>query len=466
MTPSPSLSLSPIDLTSLTLPQLRAIIYDWSLWGRPNQQLPSLDLPWDNWLLLAGRGFGKTRVGSESIRQIAQKHPQCRIALVAPTSADARDVMVEGESGILNTSPPSFRPIYEPSKRRLTWPNGATAYMYSAEEPERLRGPQHHFAWCDELCAWEYPQETWDMMQFGLRLGTHPRTIITTTPKPIPLVRTILKGEDTQSTIVTRGSTYDNKANLAKSFFRQIAQYEGTKLGDQELHAALLDPSEAGIIKRSWLQLYPYDSPLPRFEFIVQSYDTAYTEKTFDKKTRDRDPTASTTWGIFMHPTRNHYCALLLDAWEDHLGYPDLRKKVLEEFNNTRYNDQSPSLALIEAKGSGISLIQDLQRQVKIIPYNPGRDDKLSRLHAVSHLPCHQRVFIPESPSSPNNPIDWALPFIEQLTSFPEVIHDDYTDTFSQAMAYARDLGYLTIDEHEVDDSKDYSSKRVNPYAA
>jgi predicted phage terminase large subunit-like protein len=307
------------------------------------------------------------------------------------------------------------------------------------------------------------------MLQFGLRLGDHPRTIITTTPKPIPLVRSILKGESDGSTIVTRGSTYDNKANLAKSFFRQIAKYEGTKLGDQELHAALLDPSEAGIIKESWLQKWPAKSKLPRFDFILQSYDTAYTEKTFDKKTKDRDPTAQTTWGIFMHPAYKYYCALLLDAWEDQLGYPDLRKKVLDEFNTSRYGEQNHeiNLVLIEEKGSGISLRQDLQRRIKIVPYNPGKDDKMARLHAVSHLPARGRVYVPESPTKPGTFIDWSLPFIEQVTCFPEVVHDDYTDTFSQAMAYCRDLGYLTIDDEELDDEEvDYSRKdNVNPYS-
>lgn len=475
--PSPHLSSQELEtkttqlvslLPSLTLPELRTLLYDWSLWGRPNQQLPPLDnYSWDNWLLLAGRGFGKTRTGAESVRQIAKAYPTARIAMIAPTAADARDVMVEGESGILAISPPTFRPIYEPSKRRLTWPNGAMAFLYSAEEPERLRGPQHSHGWVDELCAWEYPQETWDMYQFGLRLGTHPRTIITTTPKPIPLVRNILKEEASNSTVVTRGSTYDNKANLARSFFKQVAQYEGTKLGEQELHAVLLDPSEAGIVKKSDLKFYPANRPLPRFEFIVQSYDTSYTEKTYNKKTHDRDPTAASTWGVFKHPNKDYYCILLLDAWQDHLGYPALRKKVLDEFNHTKYNNQSPNLALIEDKGAGISLRQDLQSQIKIVPYNPGKDDKMARLHAVSHLPHRGRVYIPESPSKPGEFIDWAVPLIEQLTCFPEVVHDDYVDTTSQVLAYCRDLGYLTIDVAEIGDTVDYStSTRINPYAS
>jgi len=148
--------------------ELEAIEHDWGWWGRPNQQAPKGD--WRTWLLLAGRGFGKTRSGAECIRDQVIHHRRRRIALVAPTAADARDVMVEGESGLLAIGPPQQRPQYEPTKRRLTWPNGAIATTYSADEPERLRGPQHDAAWCDEIASWRYP-EAWDMLMFGLRLA-------------------------------------------------------------------------------------------------------------------------------------------------------------------------------------------------------------------------------------------------------------------------------------------------------
>lgn len=175
-----------------------------------------------------------------------------RIALVAPTAADARDTMVEGESGILAISPPWNRPMYEPSKRRLTWPSGAIATLFSAEEPERLRGPQHDTAWCDEIAAWKYPQETWDMLQFGLRLGDDPRCAITTTPRPIPLVRDILNNP---STAVTKGSTYDNISNLAPAFIEVIiSRYEGTRLGRQELNAEILDDNPEALWTRDVIE--------------------------------------------------------------------------------------------------------------------------------------------------------------------------------------------------------------------
>ncbi|WP_018266510.1 DNA-packaging protein [Methylosinus sp. LW4] len=187
--------------------------------------------------MLAGRGFGKTKTGAEWVR--AKKETCGRLALVAPTAGDARDVMVEGESGILACSPSWDRPHYEPSKRRLTWKNGAIATLYSGEDPEALRGPQFGAGWADELCAWQYAQDTWDMLQFGLRLGQNPQCVVTTTPKPIQVLKDLLANP---ATVVTRGSTYDNRANLAEGFFRQIiSRYEGTRLGRQELNAELLE---------------------------------------------------------------------------------------------------------------------------------------------------------------------------------------------------------------------------------
>ena len=221
---------------ALSPAEARALLYDWSFWARPEQLPPPGD--WRVWLLLAGRGFGKTRTGAELIRARVAARTARRIALVAPTAADARDVMVEGESGILAISPPWDRPRYEPSKRRLTWPNGAVATLFSADEPERLRGPQHDAAWCDELGSWRYP-EAWDMLMFGLRLGPDPRVVVTTTPRPTKLIRALLADP---TAVVTRGSTYENRANLAPAFLDQIIRkYEGTRLGRQELDAELLD---------------------------------------------------------------------------------------------------------------------------------------------------------------------------------------------------------------------------------
>jgi phage terminase large subunit-like protein len=192
---------------------------------------------------MAGRGFDKTRCGAEWVREQVKARERF-VALAAPRAADARDVMVEGESGILAVHPDHERPLYEPSKRRLTWPNGATATTFSADEPERLRGPQHGAAWCDEVGAWCYP-EAWDMLMFGLRLGKDPRVCVTTMPRPTRLIRDLVRDP---TTVITRGSSYDNRSNLAPAFFDQIVRkYEGTRLGRQELNAELLEDTPGAL---------------------------------------------------------------------------------------------------------------------------------------------------------------------------------------------------------------------------
>ncbi len=228
-------------LATLTDEQCAELLFDWTIRARPEQVCPAGN--WRIWLYLGGRGAGKTRSGAEWIRTRVQAGCR-RIALVAPTAADARDVMVEGESGIMAISPPWDRPSYEPSKRRLTWPNGATATTFSADEPERLRGPQHDAAWCDELAAWRYP-EAWDMLMFGLRLGSDPRCVVTTTPRPTKLIRELARDPEVA---ITRGSSYENRANLAAAFFGQIVKkYEGTRLGRQELNAELLEDTPGAL---------------------------------------------------------------------------------------------------------------------------------------------------------------------------------------------------------------------------
>lgn len=244
----------------------------WRRQARPEQLPPAGD--WSTWLVSAGRGWGKTRTGAEWVRSLAEGGQASRIALVGPTAADARDVMVEGESGLLSICPGHFRPDYEPSKRRLTWPNGCIATMFSSEEPDRLRGPQHGAAWCDELAAWRNLDATWNMLQFGMRLGKHPRQLITTTPRPIKLLKELVKRDDT---VVVRGSTYDNRENLAPTFFSQIVtRYEGTRLGRQELNAELLEDTEGALWSYSLIEKarLPADHR-PELRRIVVAIDPA-----------------------------------------------------------------------------------------------------------------------------------------------------------------------------------------------
>ncbi len=233
---------------SLSGDQTKALLHDWRSWARGSQIAPDWD--WFVWLLLAGRGFGKTRCGAEFIREEVDAGRTKRIALVAPTAADVRDTMVEGDSGLLSIYPPHQRPMYEPSKRRITFHNGTTAITYSADEPDRLRGANQDLAWADELAAWRYP-EAWDMLIFGLRIGKNPRAIVTTTPRPIALIKNLIGRDDVH---VTRGSTFDNRANLAPTFLREVTdRYEGTRLGRQELHAEILDDVQGALWDRAVL---------------------------------------------------------------------------------------------------------------------------------------------------------------------------------------------------------------------
>lgn len=265
-------------IASLTEKQATDLLTDWKFWARPNQIEPDGD--WTTWLILAGRGFGKTRAGAEWVRgQVCGATPLAAgkarwIALVAETAADARDVMVEGESGILSVHPKDFRPEYEPSKRRVTWPNGAQATLFNATEPGQLRGPQHDLAWSDELAKWRYAEETWDMLQFGLRLGLQPKQIVTTTPRPIKIVRDLIKDP---SCVVTRGTTFENRSNLAPKFLEQIERkYAGTRLGRQELNAEVLDDAPDALWTRAVLDGHRRkESEVPPLKRVVVAIDPA-----------------------------------------------------------------------------------------------------------------------------------------------------------------------------------------------
>jgi phage terminase large subunit-like protein len=257
---------------------LAALRYNWDFWARPNQLEPEGD--WTTWLILAGRGFGKTRVGAETIRKwVCGDTPlspgRCsRIALVAETAADARDVMVLGESGILAVHPKEFRPEWSPTNRCLTWPNGAKAWTYNATEPDQLRGPQHDGAWTDELAKFQYADATWDQLQFGLRLGEHPRQIVTTTPRPIDIVKKLVNDPDC---VVTRGRTYDNASNLAAPFLRQIEErYGSTRLGRQELEGEILDDMPGALWNRAMID-GARKPEAPDFDRIVVAVDPAAT---------------------------------------------------------------------------------------------------------------------------------------------------------------------------------------------
>lgn len=229
-------------LNELTEEKAAALLYDWQFWARSNQVQPEGD--WTYWLLLAGRGFGKTRTGAETVRAWVEDGYMLG-HLVAPTAGDARDVMIQGESGLLNCFPPGKRPLYEPSKRLITFHTGAICRVFSADEPERLRGPQCQFFWADELCSWRFAQEAWDNLEFGFRLGDRIRGVITTTPKPTKTLKELIKDP---ATVITRGSSHDNRPNLAPKWFKSvISKKEGTRLGRQEIYAEVLEDTPGAL---------------------------------------------------------------------------------------------------------------------------------------------------------------------------------------------------------------------------
>lgn len=237
--------------------------YDYDFWARPTQRLPRGN--WRVWFLKGGRGSGKTWTGSKVVNKWAKTNE--RQLIIARTAYDARDTMIEGESGILAQAPKQFRPTYEPSKRRLTWPNGAQALVRSADEPDSIRGPQFHKAWGDELAAWRYGRETWDNVMFALRLGDDPQMVVTSTPRPTKLVRDILK---LPGTVVTTDSTYANVENLAPSWATDVInRYRGTRTGLQELEGRVLDDNPDALWTRKILDdTRVYQTP-PLDEIVV-----------------------------------------------------------------------------------------------------------------------------------------------------------------------------------------------------
>lgn len=464
----------------------------------PEKEAQRQNLPkdWTECGYLAGRGFGKTRVGAEWVTRAAYEDPSgFDSCVIAPTYQDIHVVCLEGESGILSVLPPELLVEHNKTGSYIKLRNIAggvsTIRGFTAEKPERLRGPQHARAWCDELAAWQYDEDTWDMMMLGLRLGARPQVLWTTTPKPKELIRKLSKPQPGR--LIVRGSTYDNKQNLPDIFFKNIEQYEGTILGRQELWGDLVDPEESGIVKRSDFRLWPAKKPLPALDYIILSLDTAFTEATYDKKKGDADSTACVVLGSFTsvdkHKDRMSHL-IVLDCWSEQMGMPDLISRVKKELKVSYGDDQDvalikpmfggskpitsgrkPDLCLIEDKGSGISLRQMLEREgIEAYAYNPGRADKLTRLHMVSHIFQRRRVWLPESSKFPGQPVTWVDPLLAQLCAFTgpkSVKHDDYVDAMTQCVRLCIDKGYVSVVKEPTVTEDDGPPPKViqNPYA-
>ena len=481
-------------LSKLSERDLKVLLWrqKWLNTARP-EQIPPENVEWNEMICLAGRGWGKTLTGMQWLGYEALRDPQALPSFViAPTLSDVRYTCFEGPTGLVTLLPKEAIRDFNRSNLIITLDNGAVIRGFSAEEPERLRGPQCARAVLEEVAAWGSSDEaTFDMFMMGLRLGPNPKFMVTTTPKPRDLIRKLASPKAKR--IVINGTTYDNKANLPQSFFDQLVQYEGTQLGRQELQGELIDAEEGGIINRSWIQLWPASKPLPKFEWIIMSLDTAFTERTIDKKTHNADPTACGVFGVFWHEDIQH--VMLLDCWQDHLGLPDLIKRVKKEMNVAYGDDQQapmlapligpkrmagsgrkPDIILIEDKGSGISLRQSLSQDgIFTYAYNPGRADKLTRLHLSSDVFARRQFWVPESEKFPKKPRTWADPLITQLCSFrgPNSLkHDDFVDVCTQSVIFLKTKNMLDTmkkpkpeREREDNERAPRYTPRGNPYA-
>lgn len=472
--------------------------------ARPKQLPPdAIDPQWKVFGVCSGRGFGKTLAGANWIGLEAAQHPNSFNAIIAPTYQDARYTCFEGPTGLLAVIPPIlYKPEdYSRSVPSLTLWNGAVLRGFAGDSPDRLRGPQHHRVWCEELAAWAYPEEAWSNMVFGLRLGALPRVMWTTTPRPTAFMRERMA--PAKHTVIVTGAIHENAENLPESMLAEIEQYRGTRIWEQEALGRLIDPEEGGIVKRSQWKLWPVNKPLPAFLAIVMSLDTAFTEDTVDKRTRDTDFTACSVWGIYEEaqpesaragstikakPIRH---VMLLDAWQDRLGFPDLVTRVkqesqakygeAEEVARAVFGSRQPKnkgghgvdMIVIEDKGSGISLRQALAREGLLChAYNPGRADKLARLHLVSPLFAHGRVWAVESDRYPGRPKLWADPLITQVCSYSgegTIAHDDLLDSTTAALRVLKDQWIpafsAPVKGNEDDEVRRKPGPIINPYA-
>jgi len=350
---------------------------DWDFWGRPKQQIPPGQ--WFIWLILAGRGFGKTRTGAEAI--IRWQNPSKRVespstikgasrfALIGQTTPDVRDVMLEGESGIITCSPSYNKPRYIASRRVVEWPNGAVAYLYSGDEPDQLRGPQHEKGWVDELVKFKAMQEAWDNFEMGLRLGALPQAIVTTTPQPKPLIKDLIKDNDV---FLTSGSSYENISNLATSFIKRvIKKYEGTRLGRQELHAEILGDVIGALWKTETLDKYRV-MVAPTLRKLYVSVDPAVTNKDKSDET-----------GIIICGESDDNQYYVLNDESEKLGADAWARKVIMLFHRHRANKV---VAEVNNGGDLVSTVINL-----IDPYVPvekvfASRDKYTRAEPVAAL--------------------------------------------------------------------------------
>lgn len=398
-------------LSSLSLEEREQLAWCWEFIARPSQLLPT-EREWTYWLIKAGRGFGKTRAGAEAVREWIRRGFNY-VNLIGATADDARDIMVQGESGIMAICPQWERPEYKVSQRKLVWPNGAESLIFTADEPERLRGKQSQKGWCDELAAWRYP-DAWDQFKFGLRLGDNPQAVITTTPRPTKLIREIMADPDT---ITTNGSTHDNKANLAPSFLTTVLRkYEGTRLGRQEISGEVLDDNPGALFKRKDID----DNRVlraPELQRIVVAIDPAATSS------EGADDTGMVPAGIAMVDGVLHgYILADLTCHETPMGWAKKAVSAYKELKSDRIigeanNGGDMIEAVIRAVDPNVSyrkVIATRGKEIRAEPvaalYEQGRIHHVGDLGKLEDEMCGWDP-LDKSARSPNrmDAVVWAL---------------------------------------------------------
>ena len=372
-------------LSDLTENALHALPYMFEFWALDHQMPPAGD--WRSWVILGGRGAGKTRAGAEWVRAAVEgdlpldEGRAKRVALVGETFDQVRDVMVFGESGILACSPPDRRPEWQATRRRLVWPNGAVAECYSASSPEGLRGPQFDAAWVDELGKWHKGQEAWDMLQFGLRLGQHPQQVVTTTPRNVPVLKRILEAS---STVKTSAPTEANAAYLADNFLEEVrTRYGGTRLGRQELDGEMLEDVEGALWNATMLEELRV-SELPEFDRVVVAVDPAVTSNA------SSDACGIMVVGATFGENRRDWRAYVLqDATmrgRSTLEWAQVAVEMAEKYGADR---------IVAEVNQGGELVEQLMRQVDAtVPYKAlhAQKGKATRAEPVAALYEQKRV--------------------------------------------------------------------------
>lgn len=454
---------------------------------RGGKQIPPTDSDWEILLFLAGRGFGKTIAQVQWAWWEAWRVPNIVGHAIAPTLSDIRGTTFEGPAGFLATVPAecllggSVEKAYNKTAHELRFSNGSLIRGFGAvEEAGRLRGPQAHFLTADELREWEKPVGNLELAMnnalFGLRLpypdGTPSRAVMGTTRRPIPFLKRFEKRAGVR---VVHGTSYENITNLASAFRNQLLSLVGTKMGRQEIDSLDIDEEMDGsILKRSWIKLWPADRinsatgqrmhrPLPKMEYILESYDTAASEENYDRKKQETDPSGCIVLGLFeinkafteverkALNLRARYGAMLLDCWTERLGLPALLEKARVQHRKKwgpRDVARSADMVLIEDRSSGPGLRQMLaQWGVPTWPMKP-RLTKAMRVHAISPLVYQGMLWVPESMREDRKgmPIAWSEPFLEQVCAFAgegSVEHDEFVDVLSQAFTYLKDRGML-----------------------